>query len=366
MVHLPSVQNGAQKPEAVRGSPKFRGREVHWSRTRSPFARNYILGIVGFAIAIAVFCLAGIGLTFTVGWSQIIARSTLQKCPHVVNASFDIAFVGNSLTYYNDLVHLVQLIIANSLPASDNITVVRVGACLRGGSSFAGTWEKGCNMANEIQIGRHDMFRSVASLLSCRWDVVVLQDFSMAPVVLGMREESLVALKTHYQPLLLRNGWQSPSPLALLYATWAYREPNALSSTVGDFDTVSDRLEEGYRLYAHQLRSAGLEVAVARAGRAFQSIHHTNRSLWLELYHGDILHPSAKATFLNAAHLVAAMVAHPRFRHIFPEGLNLTSSWPLRIQPLGGAPPPSVTALSTVIGLAGPVVLSARLPPLEI
>ena len=92
-----------------------------------------------------------------------------------------IAFLGNSLTFFNDLPHLLQHILATTTTGIDD---VKVGCCLRGGQSLPSLLTKGADMGRaKLQIGGRDMYATVEELLTAPggWDYVVVNDHSQAP-----------------------------------------------------------------------------------------------------------------------------------------------------------------------------------------
>ena len=92
-----------------------------------------------------------------------------------------VAFLGNSLTFFNDLPHLLQHILATTTTAIDD---VKVGCCLRGGQSLPSLLTKGADMGRaKLQIGGRDMYATVEELLTAPggWDYVVVNDHSQAP-----------------------------------------------------------------------------------------------------------------------------------------------------------------------------------------
>mmetsp|Transcript_82861 Transcript_82861/g.215863 ORF Transcript_82861/g.215863 Transcript_82861/m.215863 type:complete len:358 (+) Transcript_82861:2-1075(+) len=288
-------------------------------------------------------------------WSS--AFTDVKACQRELEVALTVAFVGNSFTYYNDLPHLVQGFLAGSL--TGNATSVKVGACLHGGQSLESVWAKGARLKDEAHIGGHDMFPTVRALLSdaCGWDVVVLQDYSSGPALQHSRAEGLKVLSKYYEPLLLQNSGSGRTPLVVLYQTWGYRKTNKKNLAIREFDNMTLKLEEGYRTYADQLRSASLEVAVAPAGQAFKRVHDASPDLWWNLYQSDDKHPTAVGSYLNGAHIATAIVDHPRFRGLFGAGLKLQRHWPAEVKPYDDAPPPSDTDLQRVLALAGPGVV---------
>ena len=164
-----------------------------------------------------------------------------------------IAFLGNSITYYNDLVHLVQL----SLETEREVVV---GACLRGGQSLASLMEKGGELTKtQDWIGGRDMHASVEELLRHPqgWDFIVFQDHTQGPareddlpaIVEACtpkevsRGRGLASLREQYAPLFRAvEETSGRRPTLVVYETWGYRADAKGSEEIGDFPTFTAKL----------------------------------------------------------------------------------------------------------------------------
>ena len=263
------------------------------------------------------------------------------------NPPLRVAFIGNSLTYYNDLPHVVQSFLQHHRRFSNSGSAVAgdvvVGAVLRGGQSLPSLLKSGADTSESpgragACIGNRDMFDTVPALLAAPegWDYIVFQDHTQAPARPDTqplhvssctpnevsRGRSLACLTEHYAPLLLAAGRSSgnsdqncraencPSkpPVMVCYETYGYRRPAKDSHEISsDFTAMNDRLAEGYALYAQALRSAGLRTLSVHVGAAFAQLRSKSVELWEHLYQDDNFHPTASGTFLIAAHLTQAI-----------------------------------------------------------
>tara|TARA_B110001452_G_scaffold112509_1_gene93377 strand:- start:398 stop:1303 length:906 start_codon:yes stop_codon:yes gene_type:complete len=198
-----------------------------------------------------------------------------------------VAFVGNSIIYYNDLPRLIATLGGSVVQDS----------CLRGGVNFAQLLQKGNGMRDKF--GADDPGApTVAALLAEPWDFVVMNDYTQAPARMRTRQASLDVLTSEYLPLLQRSG-----ATPVLLQTWAYREVVKGSGDLGDTVEFTSRLRKGYRAYAVALGAAlpaSQRPRVAPVGDAFAAVHAERPGLWAELFHTDGFHPSPLGTYLEA------------------------------------------------------------------
>ena len=120
-----------------------------------------------------------------------------------------IAFVGNSIQYFNDLPRLFEQLNSDVLQDS----------CLHGGTRYATLIQKGNGMQKKWATtpakrsdGSFDIgAASVQELLlgadqetKVSWDYVVLNDYTQGPAREKVRTKSIAALRTAYAPLKMR------------------------------------------------------------------------------------------------------------------------------------------------------------------
>ena len=149
-----------------------------------------------------------------------------------------VAFLGNSILYYNDTPRLIESLGSGS---------VEQNSCLRGGVTFEQLLSKGNGM--DVKFVSEDKGApDVASLLSRSWHYIVMNDYTQAPAREESRRASVEVLKTQMAPLLKQCGGTP-----VLLETWAYRAHTKGSDDLGDHAEFTSRLQEGYREYAAAL-----------------------------------------------------------------------------------------------------------------
>ena len=195
-----------------------------------------------------------------------------------------VLFVGNSLTYANDLPEMVR---ALALASGETL---RVGMVANPDWSLEDHWNGG----------------GARSAIRRGWDVVVLQQ---GPSSLPESRALLIDYTRRFAGEIRAAG-ATPA----LYAVWP-----SLSRS-GDFDRAS----ESYRLAA-----ADVGGTLLPAGEAWRAAWRVDPAL--ALYSPDGLHPSVAGTY------VAALVIYARLRNRSPVGspstLTLRSGAVVRIDP---------------------------------
>jgi len=256
-----------------------------------------------------------------------------------VTEPLNIAFIGNSFTFYNDMPHMVEAILSKNVSAG-----VRIGACLHGGTNFGSLWTKGADMERASRcLGQKGMFPTVKELLEAPdgWDVLVLQDNSQSPAKSEARAEGLKSLEESYIPsisaLAKRTG---KKPLILLYSTWGYVAPNLKTwreAQFGDCKTMSRMVSSGYYQYASLLEEKGFQTDTVKCGAAFETIYDRNEDLWKTLFQPDNFHPSPKASYLIASMFALTIANHFVFSGQLSRAgtLRITPQWPVGIVPAG-------------------------------
>jgi hypothetical protein len=252
-----------------------------------------------------------------------------------------LAFIGNSMIYFNDSPRLVE----NMLRSTGYD--VRQDSCLRGGATLSSLWERGNGMK--------DCFRSKAALIQStneipKYDIgsptveslikgmevssnrrrpgrniLIVNDHTQSPARIGSRDASATALMENFLPCI-NNNLQDPV-LVLFLQTPAYRlEKIRGTEDLGSFDEFTNRTREGYGFYSDVVQqetglqnSLSIECQVAPVGEAFRCVRHQNRKLWEKLYSYDDFHPSLHGTWLQACILYALITkqAPPLYQEIW-------------------------------------------------
>ena len=230
-----------------------------------------------------------------------------------------VAFIGNSILYYNDVPRLLETISAPGLTHD---------CCLRGGASLTSLLADGNGMRRifgtengKLEDGTFDTGApTVDELLvgdaSPSWDYVVLHDFTQGPARPETRHESARSLKDTYGPLLARTD-----AMPVFLATHAYRVHNRGSEDLGAIPhEFTEKLSEGYKAYADALTAAlpeRREVRIAPFGHAMAIVHDEKPKLWESLFNPDNFHLSPGGSLLEAAVLHQTIFGEPA-----PNALN--------------------------------------------
>eukprot|EP00592_Proboscia_alata_P000641 CAMPEP_0194373962 /NCGR_PEP_ID=MMETSP0174-20130528/22328_1 /TAXON_ID=216777 /ORGANISM="Proboscia alata, Strain PI-D3" /LENGTH=383 /DNA_ID=CAMNT_0039153251 /DNA_START=231 /DNA_END=1382 /DNA_ORIENTATION=- len=286
--------------------------------------------------------------------TSINSNSRNDKSP---SCSTRIAFIGNSILYFNDSPRLMEQFGSEAAVASlpsDNInnssTTRRIvqDSCLRGGASLITILEKGNGMANkfrtdnariimsscndasdtnsssseiayeyDIGVPNVTLLLSESSNNSSSWDYVIMNDYTQAPARIENRSATIQTLIKDYIPLLSikqnnSNSFNDKTITPILLMTWAYRKPCKDSDDLGSVTEFMEKLWEGYKAYAKALdevlltdlssstkETAPRKTRIAPVGLAFYRIHQQNPTLWEKLFHTDDFHPSPHGTLLQ-------------------------------------------------------------------
>ena len=332
---------------------------------------------------------------------------TAVMLPPVQPPALNVAFVGNSLQFYNDLPRLMQVLSQDAIVQD---------SCLRGGGDFASLLVLGNGMQNKWRTARASLLESssqddeeiydfgacsVPQLLlgyddnlseqnengvytvdgknpcfqsdayyqyrlnkaTPTWDFVVLNDHSRFPAKDDEREESVQALQDYYVDFLQATG---ATPVFL--ATHAYEAANNVSSRgMGDMPTFTAAVYDGYLQYAAALNaSLSVEPMIAPTGLAYLQVWQERPRLWKKLFFVDGLHPSPYGTYLNGCVLYATLFNRmPPRRLAVPWRPQSLFSRARRIQHkknTSAAQFPSMTEASYLYSVAQRVVLEQKLP----
>jgi hypothetical protein len=211
-------------------------------------------------------------LVFAAGLAAACMKDVVSPGFENPSAGKTVLFIGNSLTYYNDVPVLVQGIA--DAAKGDSLVIGMVA---------------GPDMALVDHWNRGDAQRKIAS---GHWDYVVLQQ---GPSSTSINRDSLRTLTKMFAPLITAAGGK-----AVLFSAWP-----AIDRRV-DFP----RAAESYRLAAEDV--GGLYAPVANAW-----VEAWNRDANLPLYY-DGLHGNATGSYL------AALVIYSRIVGRSPVGLPST------------------------------------------
>ena len=180
-----------------------------------------------------------------------------------------ILFLGNSFTFFHDLPDMVA-----------SLLNAEVGRNLQGGAYLY----QHLDPADELSAV------TARLLTEEKWDYVVLQDQSRAPITHPVEFRNAVDALS----VMIREAGAKP----LLYETWAYEENTDMLADTGlSFQEMQQRLSDGYRAAAQ-----ANDALLAPVGQAFAAA-----CAFTQLYDADHYHPSPAGSRL-AAETIAAVI----------------------------------------------------------
>ncbi|MBQ6715003.1 MAG: SGNH/GDSL hydrolase family protein [Clostridia bacterium] len=181
-----------------------------------------------------------------------------------------ILFLGNSFTYFHDLPHIVSHMLS-----------CEVQAHTRGGARLSE------QLNPETEMGA----KTLKALKEEKWDYVVMQEQSFAPV--GSFDAFLNSVKA-LSALIKENG-----ATPVLYASWAYKEgTEKLTSTNLSYTEMADALRNNYQKAAE---SSG--ALMADVGTLFTKTRDI-----ITPYEPDNYHPSEAGTALAAGEIARVIL----------------------------------------------------------
>jgi hypothetical protein len=202
-----------------------------------------------------------------------------------------VLFVGNSLTYRNDMPALVHELAAGDSAAAPVFTV----------HYAAPNWS--LKAASEDD-GLKDLLREVD------WDVVVLQERSNLP----SRSPDLRREEIEPFARALDSAIDAVGAETVLFMTWAYEHGDRRSVDGDSYAAMQERLREGYTDLA-----ADLSAQIAPVGLAWAEA--LARDPRLRLWAEDGLHPSRLGSYLAACVFYGLITARDPTGSRFTAGL---------------------------------------------
>jgi uncharacterized protein DUF4886 len=203
-----------------------------------------------------------------------------------------VLFVGNSLTFKNDLPALVHRMAAADKGAKPIFAV----------QYTAGGWRF---RKAAVDDGLTKLLKDV------RWDVVVLQEQSQIPSL------SLDVQRREMYPFahILQLKIAQAHAHTLLFMTWGHRLGDRRNVPGDTYAAMQARLEDGYSALERELGTG-----VAPVGHAWAEA--LRRRPQLDLWAGDGTHPSLRGSYL------AACVFYAVLSHRQPAGNRFTAGLP--------------------------------------
>jgi hypothetical protein len=219
-------------------------------------------------------------------------------------AAADLALLGNSYSFFNDLDVQVRALLAEADPAAwAEGDTVRLAD---GGLRF---------VDHRQRIGQSGSAWATAFAPGATWDWVILQEQSQIP---GFPEgqadiEASVVAAGELDDVAEAAGAQS-----VFLLTWGRRAGDADNEWLyPDFETMQGLLSAGYARYRDTTSTTDRPTWIAPAGPAFARVHADERAAGVDplastsrfsrLYTGDGSHPSPLGTYLAACVLVGTL-----------------------------------------------------------
>ena len=174
-----------------------------------------------------------------------------------------ILMLGNSFTYYHDMPDMLAAMLD-----------AEVVAHTRGGAMLAE------QLNPETEMGA----RTLKALKEQKWDYVVLQEQSNAPIT---KKQSFLESSAKLCALIKENGAKP-----LFYATWAYKEGTEKLATM---KMSYEEMDAGL-LASYSTAADDNGALIAKVGTAFTGVRN-----FAALYEQDDYHPSEAGSVLAAA-----------------------------------------------------------------
>lgn len=228
--------------------------------------------------------------------------------------STKVAFIGNSILYYNDSPRFLSKLVSVST-SQQTQTQLYQDSCLRGGASLVSIYTNGNGMEEKFHTihakrrdGTYDIGSpTIQSLLEKGWDYVIMNDYTQQPARISKRLETINILKEKYISLFYNNNKLT---IPILLMTHAYRKPVKNSMDLFPISNFTKLLCEGYQEYARVIDDSFKKLLpndnnstkitrIAYVGKAYEIIYNENKQLWEKLFYIDDLHPSTYGTILQ-------------------------------------------------------------------
>jgi hypothetical protein len=153
------------------------------------------------------------------------------------------------------------------------------------------------------------------------WDFVVIADQAKRMAFDETRTEALAAFNYTYGPIL-----KSKRIAPVIVQPHAYLSQSSNSTGLNDLPTFTALVREGayvYKKYLNQRLGWFTHATVAPVGDAFLAVWEDNRSMYKKLFLDDGIHPSAFGTFLYGTVIYATMMGYmPKKGHVVVDNIQ--------------------------------------------
>ncbi len=207
-------------------------------------------------------------------------------------ADYNILFIGNSFTFYNDMPTMVMDIgLSNDLD-------IRVEQISYGGY----------DLSDYIEDSSDDLQEVIDKLGEREWDYVILQEHSSKPYY--DKEEFLSSVDTLSQ-IIKDNGAE-----VILFSTWSYRDGSSkLSSTGLTYTEFYNALTSAYEEAAELSNTS-----IAPVGTAFYNL--TMEQPEINLLVSDDFHPRVEGSYVTAYIFYTQIFGEENNNEYTPSGLS--------------------------------------------
>lgn len=216
-----------------------------------------------------------------------------------------VLFVGNSYTSANQLDVVYGKLVAEGMPAWNDVFIARY---TKGGYRLS---QHAVDATNNSQL---DTYLHGGSPQHA-WDAVVLQDQSQIP---SFPPNNGDYLASRAGAVTLATSIDAIGAKTMLFLTWGRRDSDAGNMQLNpDFLTMQQNLKTGYEGYQQAIVTAGHSADIVPVGLAWKRIYQQVKdggaeptegdTLFTRLYAGDGSHPSAHGTYLTACTMYAAL-----------------------------------------------------------
>jgi len=286
-------------------------------------------------------------------------------------AKINVAFVGNSYFYVNDLPRFVEQIAGGHIKqdsvihnAASILQIIMTGNgmwtkwatanAMIGGVKFESSrnstsylYDMGACSVPQLLTGHDQMVTYQNQLgafyddgqnpcfqqedyreyqestdLKQSWDFVVITDQSKTMAFEDTRADALAAFNYTYAPILKKNNI---SPIIL--QPHAYTSSGASATGLDDLATFTALIMEGAQVYKKFLnkRTGMFSTAhIAPVGNAFLAVYEESPTdLWPKLFLDDGIHPSAYGTFVYGCVIYATMTGYmPKYKRVVVDDME--------------------------------------------
>lgn len=189
----------------------------------------------------------------------------------------NVLFIGNSYTHMNNMPKLFEKI------ATSNKQNINVEMSAKSNHTF------------KMHCDRPEMFEKISSK---KWDYIVIQGFSRE--LINDYDYIDTACIPYFNRIVDSIYRSNPCTNILLYETWGYKNGLNDSTHNMSYETMSDRVEMGYKYLSEMYN-----LPIVPVGRVWQQINTKYDEI--ELYAEDDSHPTITGSYLTACSFFSAI-----------------------------------------------------------